>query len=226
MKLLITRPEPGATETLAIVTGRGYEAVSEPLLTYVPIGDAPDLSQVQALAATSAEGVRAFARLSRRRNLPIFTVGEATAQAARLEKFLDVRSAAGDATALTRVLANLDPERGAVVHIAGRDVARRLAVPGLAIHRAVLYAAEPATSFSPGVAAALSKVEFHGVLLFSPRTAQIFARLMRSNGIRPGGLTAYCLSPSVAKGLSGLCLARVAERPTQEELLSLIPPQA
>jgi uroporphyrinogen-III synthase len=223
MKFLITRPEPGAAETFEALTEMGHAGVISPLLNYVSTGETPDLKDVQALAATSAEGVRAFARLSRRRNLPIFTVGEATATAARLEKFTDVRSAAGDATALSRLLSNLDPQRGAVVHLAGRDVARKLGVAGLEVRRAVLYAAEATQAFPADVAAALTKGEFHGVLLFSPRTAQIFARLMRSSGIKPGGLIAYCLSPSVAKGLSGLCATRVADRPAQDALLALIP---
>ncbi len=223
MKLLITRPEPGAGETYDILLEMGHEPVIEPLLIYVPTGEIIDLTGVQALAATSAEGVRAFARQSRRRNLPIFAVGEATAQAARAAKFSDVRSAAGDATALSRLLANLDPQRGAVVHLAGRDVARKLAIPGLDIRRAVLYAAEAASGFSPGVAQSLSKGSFGGVLLFSPRTAQIFAKLMRSSGIKPGGLIGYCLSSAVARGLGGLCSTRIAERPTQDELLALIP---
>jgi uroporphyrinogen-III synthase len=223
MKFLITRPEPGASETFDALAQSNHEGVVAPLLVYVATGEAPDLKDVQALAATSAEGVRAFARLSRRRNLPIFTVGEATASAARAEKFQDVRSAAGDATALSRLLSNLDPQRGAVVHLAGRDVARKLTIAGLDVRRAILYSAEAASGFPPDVAGQLSRGEFHGVLLFSPRTAQIFARLMRASGIKPGGLIAYCLSPSVAKGLSGLCTTRVADRPTQDALLSLIP---
>ena len=223
MKLLITRPEPGAAETYDTLLEMGHEPVIEPLLVYVPTGETVDLTGVQALAATSAEGIRAFARQSRRRNLPVFTVGEATAQAARAAKFSDVRSAAGDATALSRLLANLDPQRGAVVHLAGRDVARKLSIPGLEIRRVVLYAAEAASGFSPGVAQALSKGSFGGVLLFSPRTAQIFAKLMRSSGIKPGSLIGYCLSSAVARGLGGLCSTRIAERPTQDELLALIP---
>jgi uroporphyrinogen-III synthase len=182
----------------------------------------PDLTNVQALAATSAEGVRAFAQRNERRDLPLFVVGDASAEAARQLCFEDVRSAAGDAVALARLLGNLDPEDGAVLHLSGRDLARSIAVKGLEIRRVVLYAAEPAERFSEALLGALAADEIDLVLLFSARSAQIFAALMRQSRLPPRKFTALCLSPAIASALRGLCPTGIAERPTQSALLALI----
>ena len=222
MKILVTRPEPGASETAAALAALGHDVIVEPLLHYVPTGTVPQLAGVQALAATSAEGVRAFAQIVKRRDLPLFTVGDASATAARQLQFEDVRSAAGDAVALSRLLANLDPSNGAVLHLSGRDLARTISVKGLEIRRSVLYTAEPAAGLSEKLAAALSADQIDFVLLFSARTAQIFARLMRQSASRPRKLTALCLSPAVASALHGLCPTRIAERPVQSALMALI----
>ncbi len=71
---------------------------SLPLLS-VRFHDGPPLALdgAQAILATSANGVRALARRSRARDLPVFAVGPQTAEAAREAGFANVKSADGDA---------------------------------------------------------------------------------------------------------------------------------
>jgi uroporphyrinogen-III synthase len=64
----------------------------EPLPAALPAFDA--------LAFTSANGVRAFARLSERRDVPVFCVGGRTTEAARDAGFANAVSADGDVAAL------------------------------------------------------------------------------------------------------------------------------
>ena len=56
------------------------------------------------LVFTSANGVAAFAALTPDRALPVFTVGDATAEAARAAGFAAVRSAGGDIGMLAALL--------------------------------------------------------------------------------------------------------------------------
>jgi uroporphyrinogen-III synthase len=72
-RILVTRSEPGASETATRLEAAGYEAVVEPLFSIVPI-DAT-LPDFDALAFTSANGVRRFAALSPRRDAAVFCVG-------------------------------------------------------------------------------------------------------------------------------------------------------
>ena len=83
MRALITRPQEDAADLAAALHARGIEPLVEPLLQIKPVpGASIDLDQVQALLFTSANGVRAFAALSDRRDLPAFTVGEKSADVA------------------------------------------------------------------------------------------------------------------------------------------------
>ena len=84
---------------------RGVEVAIEPLLTIRTLpGAAIDLAGVQAVLFTSSNSVRAFAELSERRDLPCFTVGDATAAAARSAGFAEVHSAGGDVRDLARLV--------------------------------------------------------------------------------------------------------------------------
>ncbi|MDP1912093.1 uroporphyrinogen-III synthase [Brevundimonas sp.] len=115
----MTRAEPGAARTADRLIALGFEPVIAPLLAIRPIPQAaPDLTGVAALAFTSANGVAAFAALTLDRTLPVFTVGDATAQAARTAGFARVQSASGDLDSLAALLTARGPEVG------------RLLVPG------------------------------------------------------------------------------------------------
>lgn len=93
--------------------------MAAPLLAIRPIPQPePDLDGIAALAFTSRNGVDAFAALSGDRALPVFTVGDATADAARAAGFASVRSAAGALDDLARLLSGAAP-RGGVVLVPG-----------------------------------------------------------------------------------------------------------
>ena len=68
--------------------------------------------------------------------------------------------------------------------------------------------------------------EIEGVILMSPRTAAVYAALVRKHGlaatIRP--LPHFCLSAAVARRLQPLGTVRteIADAPRLEELLALI----
>ncbi|MBD3608930.1 MAG: uroporphyrinogen-III synthase, partial [Gammaproteobacteria bacterium] len=83
MHVLVTRPIQDAEPLLARLRERGIEATAEPLLEIeFKTGARVDLKDVQAVVATSANGVRAFAAASDRRDVGLFAVGDATAEAA------------------------------------------------------------------------------------------------------------------------------------------------
>ncbi|MEE8271543.1 MAG: uroporphyrinogen-III synthase, partial [Alphaproteobacteria bacterium] len=199
---LITRSADDATELATALAERGHEAVAAPLLTIDYSATGPiTLDGVQALLFTSSNGVRAFARSERRRDLPALAIGRATAAAARAAGFAAVGCADGDAPALARLaIERLDPAAGALFHPAGKDVAGdlkdTLEAAGFAVRRTVLYRATAAATLPPAAAAALRQGGLAGTLFFSPRTADVFARLVAAAGLveRLRGLIALCLS--------------------------------
>jgi len=211
---LITRPDDDAEPLAAALIARGITVAREPLLAVKPVSDATvDLEGVQAVLFTSANGVRAFANLSPRRDLPVFAVGDNTARTARAAGFENVESASGAVEDLARLVARrLDPKRGILFHAAGSavagDLAGLLGQQGFELRRSVLYTADQAGALSDDTKGRLERGEIGLVLLFSPRTAETFVTLVREAGeAATQGIaqaTALCLSPAVEKAAQGL----------------------
>ncbi len=229
MRLLITRPREDAAPLAALLAERGIETVLEPLMSIVD-SDTPDpgLSGVQAVLITSANGIRAFARRVAERGIAVCAVGDASARAAGDLGFADVASASGDVEALAAMVkAGRDPGAGALLHVAGTDVAGDLSglleAAGFEVRRAVLYEARAAGTLSAETRDALETGTLDGVLLFSPRTADLFAELVTDAGVSETcrEMNAYCLSPAVAEKAQSVAWRDVvvATEPSQEALL-------
>ncbi len=230
MRVMITRPRADAEALAARLAERRIETLIEPLLEIIAKPrQALDLENVQALLLTSANGARALARATGQRDLPVFTVGPATAAAAHAAGFADVATADGDVAALSRLIEErLDSAQGALLHISGNaiagDLAGRLKAAGFDARRAVLYESRPASVLSDAAVAALSEARIDAVLLFSPRTAKSFVRLSRRASVALGGVRALCLSRAVARQAEAIQWGEiaVAARPDQDALLALI----
>ncbi len=232
MRVMITRPREDALVVAEELAARGVETIVEPLFEIVPrVANDLDLDGVQALLLTSANGARALAAASPRRESPVLAVGEATAAAARAAGFARVEVAAGDVAALTALAEeHCDPRAGALVHVCGSvvagDLAGRLAARGFTVRREVLYEARPAAALSGAAVTALSQGDIDAVLLFSPRTAKAFARLTEEAGLRAalGRVQALCLSPAVGEAARAVAWREVcvADRPNQAALLALV----
>src|SRR5689334_14786128 len=96
-RILVLRPEPGASETVRRASERGLDAVSAPLFQVIPLDwEAPDATVFDGLLLTSANAIRHGGEgLKQLRNLRVYAVGKATSDAARQAGF-DV-AATGDA---------------------------------------------------------------------------------------------------------------------------------
>ncbi|NBB82443.1 MAG: hypothetical protein GVY28_03475, partial [Alphaproteobacteria bacterium] len=231
---LLTRPEVDSARTLEALAAAGHRAVVAPVIaidTGAP--DPVDLDGVQAILFTSANGVRAFARLSPRRDLPVLAVGAASSAEARQAGFSRVTSADGDAVALADLAARTcDPTGGALFHAAGKDtagdLAARLGAAGFDVRRRVLYRAGPVDRLPEVAARTLDDPALAGTLFFSPRTAKTFVRLVREAGKqdRLARLAAVCLSPAVAGRLDRDAWGevRIAERPDMDALVAQLDP--
>ena len=232
MRALVTRPRADADTLALALEAKGFAVTIEPLLDIAPAADAKvDLDGVQGILVTSANGVRALADATRRRDLPVWAVGDATAAEAYRLGFAPVESAAGDVESLASlVIRRADPGKGALLHATGHHVAGELASlllgRGFEVRRAVLYEAHPVSAFGPALVDSLRAGALDIALFFSPRTAGTFVRLARAAGL--GGAVAkmrvYALSAAVAEALGPLGWGKIviAARPTQAALLAAI----
>src|SRR3954463_10970701 len=128
MKILVTRPLADGQEIATRLAELGHQALLAPLLEPRFFdGPEPALDDVQAILATSANGIRALIRRTPRRDIPIFAVGPQTAEEATKAGFAEVRSADGDAVALAEAAARWARPEGVLLHVCGEDAPGRLA---------------------------------------------------------------------------------------------------
>ncbi len=224
-RILVTRSEPGASETAARLEAAGYEAVVEPLFVIVPI-DAT-LPDFDALAFTSANGVRKFAMLSPRRDAAVFCVGARTAQTAREAGFTDVTSADGDVEALGDLILARLPQGARLLHAGNEDtrgdLAGRLVSAGVAADFVALFRAETVTAPGPALARHLAGEQvFAAALVHSPRAGEILAGMIRS-AASPAPLAIAAISAAAATPLAGLAhSAAIAASPDEASLFSAL----
>ena len=233
VRVLVTRPRDDADELTVELERRGHHAAQMPLLDIRYLNDVDlHLDRVQAVLLTSANGARALSHVAEdRHDLAIFAVGDATAQAARSAGFLRVSSAGGDVAALAgRVVRELYPAAGPLVHVGGRQVAGDLAGSlrehGFTVGRVVLYEAIAAERIDPVVEVELRERRVDAVLFFSARTAATFVALVQQTDLANActSIDAVCLSDAVAEEITVLAWHRVkiAARADQPSLLDAL----
>jgi uroporphyrinogen-III synthase len=232
LRVLVTRPREDAESLIAALAIRAIEALVEPLMEiHWQAPEALNLAGVQAVLCTSANGVRALARASGERRVPLLAVGDATAARARAEGFDRVESAGGDVGDLARLAtARFRPENGPLLHVAGNvvagDLVGLLRAQRFAVERRVLYEARAATALNPEAVDSLRAGKVACALFFSPRTAAIFARLADIAGVTEccAKVVALSISRAADAALAGLPWhdRRIAERPNQPALLDAL----
>ncbi len=185
LPVIVTRAEPGASETAARLEAMGVQALVSPVLSVQSDASValPDLSTVSGLVFTSANGVRTFVERSNDRSHAAWSVGPATAAAAREAGFDQVFESAGNAVDLANfIAAHATPGPKPLLHVANAaakgDLKSTLAELGFTVTFAPLYAMQPAAVLAPGAVNALEAGQACIVLVHSAKGAERFATLI------------------------------------------------
>jgi uroporphyrinogen-III synthase len=232
MRLLVTRPEPAAGETVRRLREAGHEVHSSPVLEIIlhPVPDV--LPPPGALAVTSRHGVRALARWPRApgwHDLPLFAVGEASADQARALGFRNVHSAQGDAPVLAGLIArHYSGANGPLIYPAAReravDLGALLAPTGIKTIVVEAYHAVAAHSLDDRAQSLIRRGELDGVLVYSRRSAAALVDLVVAAGLEKnlGQTVGIAISRAAAEPLAKLGLNRVqiADRPDEVSMLA------
>ncbi len=206
MTALIVRSEPGAGDFVRRLAREGVPAVACPVTTMHPLDTAFSVPETaQGVAFTSVNAVRFYAGRGARTDLPAYTVGAATAAAAKAAGFTVVHCADSDVRGLGSLIAGrCRPSKGELVYPTGRDVAgglgRSLESVGFAVLQTILYEAQGAAKLPQPAANALHTRTAKAVALFSVRNGLEFARLILAAGREDAvsELSVCCISESVA----------------------------
>lgn len=228
VRMLVTRPEPDASETAARLNALDIETVIEPLLIAETLQTTlPDTTGFAALAVTSASALRALhdrGDLPRMLNLPLYAVGDRTAETARHFGFAEIVSAHGSFDDLVALLARAGIG-GPILYPAARqqagDLGKALAPHGIMVITTPVYAMRAAASLSPATRSGLER-GIDAALFYSRRTAETFAGLTTNLSDRTR-LGMLCLSEAVAEPLLAAHFVRVslADHPSEEAMMGL-----
>ena len=208
-RVLVLRPEPGASATVERARARGLDAIAVPLFEIEALEwEPPEPARFDGLLLTSANAVRrAGDGLRELRGLPAYAVGEATAEAAR-EAALDL-AATGDA-GVERLLGSIEPQLQ-LLHLCGEH------------HQAPADASQQITPVPVYRATAidqpkLGSVEGAVALIHSPRAGRRFAELVRKRS----STAIAAISPAAAEAAGGgWATVESAAQPSDDALLAL-----
>lgn len=235
MHVLVTRPEPGASETAHAIEAWGHRATLAPLLEIeTRPGAVPDLAPYSALIATSRNALKALVqspRVEAAKQMPLFAVGQGTGKEARRMGFQNIIEGPAGAEDLAGIISVGWPrDDGPLLHLAGEtlafDLKKELEQEGFSLEVVSVYAARPTAALSDSVLKDIRSGEIDTVILMSPATADNFVRVVRAAGLEAEAkkLTCLCLSAAVAARLKDLDPAKVlvAKRPHSEEMLAIV----
>ena len=235
MRLLVTRPEQDSVVFKGQLISLGHEVTVEPLLTISTANtDDLDLDGAQALIATSRNGLHALANgpnLDVAKSLLLFAVGPGTAAVARKLGFTSIVEGPANARDLVPVIAeHAEVNSGPLVHLAGDTVnsafVDELHRLGFFITQPIVYTTAVAERFTSPTVASMRNKRIDGVILLSPRTAEVYVALVKQHNLVEAcrSIVHFCISTAVADRLAGLSglLVKVTERPNLQEMLALI----
>ncbi|MEM1275260.1 MAG: uroporphyrinogen-III synthase [Pseudomonadota bacterium] len=225
--ILLTRPLADSKRLAALLEEDGIESLIWPLTRIEPVALSDPLPKgIDGLLITSGHGIRAFASLDARRDLPVFCVGQRTAEIARSLGFAMVLNAEGDGAALARFAAGAPcrhffyPRGREVSH----DLARLLAPGGKRVTDRVVYEALATGAPAAPVEAAFATGAFSAVTLWSARNAEIFSDWITANAVSLRKTALIAISQQVANAADDLDFKKtvIAARPNAPSMIDAI----
>ena len=234
IRVLVTRPEPGASRTARRLEAQGFEPVLLPLTETAALPfDRAAIPDAVAVAVTSANAVRHAPKglVAALAALPCHAVGRRTADACRAAGFSIVDEGPGNAEALAdAIAASLAGKE--IVYLCGRvrfaGFEERLAAAGVKVHAIETYDTVEVDHGDADLLARLSGGPVEAVLLYSAKATAALARLTARPAMRRFFETSefLALSARVAKPLDGIAAPRIriASQPDEDALLKLLSP--
>lgn len=231
VRVLVTRPEPGASRTARRIEDQGFQPLLLPLTRTqaLPVDALP--GDVAAVAITSANAIRLAPReiVAALAALPCHAVGARTAQAARAAGFLSVDEGPGTAEALADVLAGSLAGKS-LAYLCGRvrlpAFEARLSSAGVDVRAVETYDTIGIGYADAAVLERLSGRPVDIALVYSARAGTAIRELASRPALRELFETTrfLALSDRVAAALGDIAGTdiRVAARPDEDALIALL----
>ncbi|MEM7211839.1 MAG: uroporphyrinogen-III synthase [Pseudomonadota bacterium] len=224
MTILLTRPRSDSERIAAMLSQDEVPVMIWPLTEIVFFDDVVP-QNAQALAFSSGNAVRGFARLTEQRSGTAYCIGKRTAEIATQVGFADVRNAEGDFNALLALLTKTAPD--GLHYVRGEDVAADLPAAltrcGVMCTEQIVYAARPAAPPEPEVAEALGQGAIRVITVWSRRNALLLAESLKAHPEWEISKTSVvAISDNAAQPLGTLGFRRiiVVSRPNATQMIA------
>ncbi|RAZ85318.1 uroporphyrinogen-III synthase [Mesorhizobium hawassense] len=232
VRVLVTRPEPGASRTARRLEAQGFQPVVLPLtVTSALLAEATVGADTVAVSVTSANAVRHApkALIATLVGLQCHAVGKRTAEACRAAGFSSVTEGPGDAEALAGTIAGGLAGK-TVIYLCGRVrfpvFEQRLTAAGVHVRAVETYDTKAVDYGDAEVFAALSGQPVEAALLYSAKASAALASLIARPILRLlfENTEFLTLSARVAEPLDAAAgrRIRIAPQPDEDALLALL----
>ncbi|MBF0342232.1 MAG: uroporphyrinogen-III synthase [Magnetococcales bacterium] len=235
--ILVTRPEPGASETARLIESHGHEALLAPVMTIAPMADPHPFQQaIQTLdrydgvILTSANAARAFVTALPTGVIPppLFAVGNKTGSILTRPGWqvsIPEQPQGGETLGETVLRACGQGKRFLFPRAEeGREeLITLLEKAGKTVETMPVYRSVPVDGLPKEVVRRLPELD--ALLFFSPRTVEVFLDLLcREDNRLPDQAVIVAISPLTAGTLtkSGVRVDLTAPRPDGESLLQAL----
>ncbi|TIS58556.1 uroporphyrinogen-III synthase [Mesorhizobium sp.] len=232
-RVLVTRPQPGASRTAQRLRDKNFQPILLPLTETValPVDAGVVAGNALAVAVTSANGVRHAPKelIAALAALPCHAVGKRTAETARAAGFLFVSEGAGDAEALAEAIAGGFAGQP-IVYLCGRvrfpAFEERLQAAGVRVRAIETYDTVALDYSDEAIVARLSGQPVEAVLLYSAKAAVAMQALTRRPALRAlfEKTQFFALSGRIAAALDDISSEEISIAPeaSEEALLELL----
>tara|TARA_Y100000590_G_C15699429_1_gene1006285 strand:+ start:946 stop:1671 length:726 start_codon:yes stop_codon:yes gene_type:complete len=232
VKILITRPEPDASDLTIKLISKGYKVLKSPIVDIIEYkNNLTDLDNISAVITSSKNGIRSLARANKNRNICLYVVGQASKEEAERIGYTNIRVGPGDAIGLCDLICDkLSPSHDDLIYISGRhqsfDISGYLISKKFNIKKVVLYEVKAKKDFPKKIIEAIKNNEIDALLFYSPRVAEIFVEFIQEKNLanQVKNFDVFCISAKVAKKIENVGWRRVliANYPDQKSIFSLL----
>jgi uroporphyrinogen-III synthase len=236
--LLVLRPENSARTLIDKLVMLGAKVTHFPISQQQAV-DAPDLDgNYSGSILTSAYGVHFFKKkveaapiMQSLYDLPLYAVGDKTAQKARDAGFKKVFSANGDGAALAKLIIELHPKSDSpMLYPCAKnrqfDMETALIAADIALNHWVLYETIYSQNLPDALIQDLTLNRIDGILHYSAKSAENFFYLLEKHALlnHINGVKHYVLSQEISHHIPAQFNAtiEIAAKPNEHEILNLI----
>lgn len=203
--VLLIRPLEDALPMTIFLESKGIKFSHYPLFKphFLPL---PPLTSPQALIITSKNAIRAVKEYEYLKKIPLYVVGDKTAELAKQAGFVNIESASGTNQELMNlIMKKAKRDKGILWHLSGEKVKGNmielLNTAGFQAKREIVYSIEDAKDLPSSLCLQLKNQIISHVIFCSSRTTTVFINLLKKTMIEKSTcqMISLCLSEDIGK---------------------------